>query len=54
MALDDAADDVGEIALRVDAVQLAGLDQRGQYGPVVAAAVGAGEEGVLTFMERSA
>jgi hypothetical protein len=26
MALDDAADDVGEIGLRVDAVQRAGLD----------------------------
>ena len=47
MALDDAGDDGGEIALRIDAVQLAGLDQGGQDGPVLAAAVGAGEEGVL-------
>src|SRR3990167_3946420 len=47
MALDDAGDDLGEVALRVDAVELAGLDERGQDGPVFAAAVGAGEQGVL-------
>ena len=47
MALDDVGDDIGDVAPRLDAVQLAGLDQQGQHRPVVAAAVGAGEEGVL-------
>ena len=52
MALDDAGDDIGDVALRVAAVQLAGLDERGEYGPVLAAAVGAGEEGILA-VERN-
>jgi hypothetical protein len=39
MAVDDACDDVGEVSLRVDAVQLAGLDERGEDRPVLAAAV---------------
>ena len=47
MAPDDAGDDVGEVGLRVDAVQLAGLDERGEDRPVLGAAVGAGEESVL-------
>ena len=41
MAGDDAADDVTEIGLRVDGVQLAGLHERGDDGPVLAAVVGA-------------
>ena len=47
MAVDDPGDDVGEVGLRIDAVELAGLDQRGDDRPVLAAAVGAGEESVL-------
>src|SRR6185312_3502135 len=47
MAADDAGDDVGEVGLGVHVVQLAGLDQRGEHGPVFGAAVGAGEEVVL-------
>ena len=47
MAVDDLGDDVGEIGLRIDAAEFAGLDQRGDDGPVLAAAVGAGEQRVL-------
>jgi hypothetical protein len=43
----DARDGVGEVGLGVDAIQFAGLDQRGDGRPVFGAAVGAGEEGVL-------
>ena len=35
MALDDAADDVGQVGLRIDAVEFGGLDQRGEDRPVV-------------------
>ena len=49
MAVDDACEHVGEIGLRIDAVQLAGLDQRGDHGPVLAAAIGAREESVLAI-----
>jgi len=47
VTLDDAGDDVGEVGLWIDAVRLAGLDQRGEDGPVLGAAIGAGEEVVL-------
>ena len=47
MAVDDLGDDVGEVGVRFDAEELAGLDQRGDDGPMLAAAVGAGEECVL-------
>ena len=40
-------EDVGEVGVRIDVVELAGLDQRGDDRPVLAAAVGAGEERVL-------
>lgn len=47
MALDDASDDVGEIAERLDAAELAGLDQRSNDGPMLGATIGAGEQGIL-------
>lgn len=47
MALDDAGDDVREVGLGIDAVELAGLDERGDDGPVLGTAIGAGEQGVL-------
>jgi hypothetical protein len=54
MALDDAGDDTGQIGLGIDAVQLGGLDQRGQDRPVFTAAVGAGEQGVLARQRQGA
>ena len=47
MAFDDAGDGVGEIGVRLDAAELAGLDQGRDGRPVLGAAVGAGEQSVL-------
>ena len=47
VAFDDAGDDVGEVALRLDGVELCGFDERGDHGPVLGPTVGASEEGVL-------
>src|SRR5258708_32650838 len=47
MAVDDAADDVGEVGLWFDADELAGLDQGSDGRPVLGPAVGAGEECIL-------
>lgn len=49
MAGDEAGDDVAEIGLRFDDVELAGLRERGDDGPVLAAAVGAGKERILVI-----
>lgn len=48
MACDEAGEDVGEIGFGIDVVQLAGLDERAKDGPMLAAAVGAGEQCVLS------
>lgn len=47
MVVDDACAHVGEISLRSDVRQLAGLDQQGDDGPMIRTAVGTGEECVL-------
>src|SRR6266704_5794078 len=47
MACDDLGEHVAQIGLRIDAVYLAGFDERGDDRPVLATAVGAGEEVVL-------
>jgi hypothetical protein len=47
MTVDDLCDDVGEVGVRFDAHEFAGLDQRGDDGPMLAAAVGAREERVF-------
>ena len=47
MSADDPGDDVGEIGVRLDAVELGGFDERGDDGPMLRAAVGAGEERIL-------
>lgn len=39
----------GQPCVRVEGVELAVLDERGDHGPVVAALVGAGEQGVLAI-----
>jgi len=35
MAVDDGCDDTGQVAMRLDFVQLAGLDERREHGPVL-------------------
>ena len=47
MSGDELGEHVGEIGLGIDVVELAGLDERGEHGPVLAAAVGPGEQRVL-------
>src|ERR1700733_6989423 len=54
MAVDDFSDDVGEIGEGLDVVELARLDQRGDNGPMLAAAVGAREECVLAIQRDGA
>lgn len=49
MAVDDAGDDVGQVGVRVDVVELAGFDERGDGRPVLGAAVGADEERILAI-----
>ena len=48
----DAFEDIAEVGVGIDAVELAGLDQRGEDRPVFSAFVGAGEESVLA-VQRS-
>ena len=47
VTIDDAREDVGQIRERVDFVQLVGLDQGGDGGPMLGASVGTGEQRVL-------
>ncbi len=54
MAVDDLGEDVGEVGVRVDAAELAGLDQRRDDRPVLAAAVGASEQRIIALMQTSA
>ena len=43
MAGDDLGNHVGEIGLRIDGVELAGLDEGSEDGPMFATAIGASE-----------
>ena len=52
VAVDEAGQHVGDVGLGLDVVQLAGLDQRSDHGPVLAAAVGAGEQAVLAVQRQ--
>ena len=45
-----ALEGIGKPSVRVDVVELRGLDQGSDDGPVVAAIVRSGEESVLPFM----
>ena len=47
MACDNAFERIGQVGVRVHVVEPAGADQRGDDCPVLAAAIGAGEERVL-------
>jgi hypothetical protein len=50
----DPRDDVGEICVRLDAAEFAGLDERSDCRPVHGAAVRAGEERVLPIQRDRA
>lgn len=49
VVVDDLSEDAGEIGVWVDAVELAGFDQRRHPGPVLSAAIGASEERILAI-----
>src|SRR5215510_2280543 len=48
MAGDDLGEDVAQVGLRISAVHLAGFDERGDDRPMLAAAIGAGEEMIFS------
>jgi hypothetical protein len=52
MTVDDPGEDVGQISERIDVLQLAGLDQRGNGGPVLGATVRTCEQSVFS-VERN-
>ena len=52
--IDQLGEHVGEVGLRIDAVQFAGFDERSDGGPVLRTLIVAGEERVLAIMQRSA
>jgi hypothetical protein len=54
MAGNETFEDVGQVGVRVEVVELAGLDQGGDDGPVLAATVGTGEQGVLAVQRDRA
>jgi hypothetical protein len=49
MAFDDSCDDTGQVAMRLDFVQLTGLDERREHGPVLGTCIVAREERVFSL-----
>src|SRR5260370_21924734 len=49
MAVDNLDEDVGEVGVRVEAAELAGLDQRSDDRPVLAAVLGASEQRIFAI-----
>src|SRR5262249_49494559 len=47
--IDQLGEDVGEVGLRIDAVQFAGFDERSNAGPVLRAMIVTGEERILAI-----
>lgn len=54
MAVDDLADDIAEVGVRVDVIALARFDQRGDGGQTLAAAIGSCEQGILAIEDNGA
>ena len=52
MPIDDAGQHVDEVGIGLHVVELAVLDQRGDDGPVVASAVGTGEQRILAIKSQ--
>lgn len=49
MAVDDGCEDTGYVAVRLDFVQLTGLDERREHCPVLGACIVAREERVFAL-----
>jgi hypothetical protein len=52
VAVDDFGQHVSEIGVGFDAAEFAVLDKGGDYGPVIAASIGAGEERILAIESK--
>lgn len=52
MSVDDLGQHVGEVGVGFDAAEFAIFDQRGDGGPIVAAAVGTREERILAIESK--
>jgi transposase-like protein len=50
--IDELGQHVGEIGLRIDATEFAGLDERGNAGPVLGAMIMAGEQCILAIEDN--
>ena len=49
MTIDDGCEDTGQIAVRLDLVQFAGLNERCEHGPILGPSVVTGKERVLSL-----
>lgn len=49
MTGDEALQDIGQVGVRFDLVELAGLDEGGDHRPMLGTDVGAGEESVFAI-----
>src|SRR4029434_7750125 len=54
VSVDDPRDDVGQVALRIDTVEMAGFDQRGDDSPVLGATAPPSEPAKRAFWRPSA
>ena len=52
--VDELGEDVGEVGLRIGAVELAGFDERSDAGPILGAEIVAGEQRVLAIEHNAA
>lgn len=49
MAIDDGCEDAGQVAVRLNAIQFACLNERREHGPVLGTSVMTGKERVLSL-----
>lgn len=47
--IDDGCEDAGQVAVRLDLVQLTGLNERREHGPILCASIVTSEERVLSL-----
>src|SRR3954463_2924361 len=52
--VDEPGQHIGQVSMRIDAVQFAGLDQRGEHGPVFCSFIRTGEECVFSVESNRA
>src|SRR4051794_17380608 len=52
--VDELGQHVGQVSMRIDAMQFAGLDQRGEHGPVFCPFVAASEQSIFSVESERA